>query len=163
MHKIDEIIRNLKNYQSPLFKAYNGIIESKITEFQKKIDFELPIDFMSFLKITNGAIILYETIYGIYDETNPNDLYRNYLTEKNEVGNPIPKYFLPIYPDGYGNHYCLCLQNNMHNSFGEVIFWQHDMNNNKTNVIASSFTNFLYDLYCDITKEYNYDGTERSI
>jgi cell wall assembly regulator SMI1 len=165
MDKLLFILSQLSNYKSPLFKMYEAAKSENIDVLEKKIGYFLPKDFKDFLLLTNGAIVLCEDIYGIYNNNKPFDLYSNYLIEKNEVGNPIREGFLPIYPDGFGNHYCLNLNEVSLNSGAcNVIFWQHDheySNDESPEIEASSFTVFLEKLLKEISENYNYDGTEK--
>jgi len=165
MEYIRNLILQLSNYVDPLFKSFEGIEKVEITKFEDKLGFLLPSDFKSFLNISNGAVILYENIYGIYNNNKPFDLFENYLLEKNEVGNPIREYYLPIYPDGMGNHTCLDLGSlSPDGKRCNIIFWQHDrqyLKNEQPDIDAKSFTMFLEDLLNELNEYYNYDGTEK--
>ncbi|SRR5258706_2594346 len=165
MSDLLEITSKLSNYKSPLFKSYEGANSACINKLEEKLLYSIPKDFREFLLITNGAIILHEDVYGINEENEAFDLYENYLVEKNEVGNPIRDCYLPIYPDGMGNHNCLDLKAlSEDGKICNVIFWQHDRfyeSDEQPDIDADSFTQFLGNLLKRIEKEYNFDGTEK--
>lgn len=160
-----ETIRELKKYDRSVCELYEGIAISKIENLEKKLLFKLPNDFKLFLSVSNGADILCQDLYGIDKMVSGNDLYKRYVIEKDEMGNPIRDYYLPIYPDGMGNHNCLDLRSI--SADGEkcnVIFWQHDRlysDNDQPDIDANSFTEYLESLLKEISETYNYDGTEK--
>jgi len=160
-----EILIELKKYSSPNCKLYPGCNKENIIEFERKLKYILPSDFKEFLYTTNGAIINCHEIYGIKNGIPALDLFDNYLFETKEAGNPMPDYYLPIYPDGMGNHNCLDLKNlSTDRKTCNVIFWQHDRLysvNEPPELDADSFTRFLENLLKDMLDNYNYDGTEK--
>ena len=163
--KLDDIIKELRKYDRSNFVSYEGSNLEQIEELEKRLKFDLPTDFRNFLLISNGAVVNCHNIFGIVPDKPFNDLYGNYIFEKDEVENPIHDYLLPIYPDGMGNHNCLDL--NTISADGEtcnVIFWQHDWfykPNEQPDIDANSFTEFLENLLKEISKRYNYDGSDK--
>lgn len=159
------ILEKLKKYPSPIFKSIKGLNNIEIDNLEQKLKYQLPKDFKEFLLITNGAIINCHEVFGIVTDKPFEDLYGNYLFEKEEVENPKREYLLPIYPDGMGNHNCLDLSTLSED--GEtcnVIFWQHDWfykPEEQPDIDANSFTEYLEKLLIEITEQYNYDGTEK--
>ncbi len=160
-----KILEEFSKFSSPNFRTYAGCNYDQILELEKKLNYHLPTDFKNFLLSTNGAIINCHELYGIKTGIPAEDLFDNYFFETKEAGNPMPDYYLPIYPDGMGNHNCLDLKSL--SSDGEtcnVIFWQHDLiynNNTRPGIDASSFTEFLENLLKEISEQYNFDGSEK--
>jgi cell wall assembly regulator SMI1 len=162
---LSEILEGLKKFNTPNCKLYPGSNQEEINELERIIKYRLPLDFKQFLLISNGASINCHELYGIKNGIPNEDLFDNYIFETKEAGNPMPNYYLPIYPDGMGNHNCLDLQSL--STDGEkcnVIFWQHDRfysEDEQPDIDAGSFTQFLQNLLNDMKENYYYDGTER--
>ena len=162
---LSEILEELKKFSSPICKTYSGCCQEEINELEIKIKYLLPLDFKKFLLISNGAIINCQELFGIRIENKFEDLFDNYIFETKEAGNPMPNYYLPIYPDGMGNHNCLDLNSlTPDGKYCNVIFWQHDRlysEDKQPDIDASSFTQFLENLLKEIYEQYNDDGTEK--
>lgn len=163
MKTLNEVLSELNKFDKSLYGFYEGAGLDLISKFEKKINYDLPIDFKEFLVFSNGANILFETIMGVDTRELQFDLYSTYLLERDESGNPIPGYLLPISPNGRGDHYCLDLTSLSDNKETcKVVFWQHDYNDINTIpvVAAISFYDFLFEIITDFLKYNNYDGTE---
>jgi cell wall assembly regulator SMI1 len=163
--KLAEIIEELKKYDSSIYTFYEGAKLDSVTELEKKLGFKLPDDFKEFLLISNGASIRGGTIYGIREDKKSEDLYGNYIWEKDESENPIPDYLLPMCPDGMGNHECLDLKSiTPDGETCNVIFWQHDWfykPEDQPDTDAHSFAEYLEKLVKNLSKRFNYDGSEK--
>ncbi len=163
--KLKNIIEEFKKYSSPNFSGYPGTREEEIIKLEKEIKYKLPDDLKEFLQISNGAVINCHELYGIKSGIPSEDLLDNYIFETKEAGNPMPDYFLPFYPDGMGNHECLDLKSlSQDGNTCSVVFWQHDRSyepDEKPDIDARSFTEYLEYILKEIEKEYNYDGSEK--
>ena len=163
--KLTEIISELKKYDKSVFVYHHGADELAIADLEKKLNYKLPIDFIEFLMFSNGALIDCQDLYGIKNGVPDEDLFDNYIFETKEAGNPMPAYYLPICPDGMGNHNCLDLKSLSPDSEKcNVIFWQHDrsyLDNEQPDIDADSFSQFLESLLKELSENYNYDGTEK--
>jgi cell wall assembly regulator SMI1 len=163
---LSEILEGLKKFNSPICELYPGCSQIEILELERKIENKLPLEFKNFLLISNGAIINCHELFGIRNGKKFEDLFGNYLFEKNEVENSIRDYYLPIYPDGMGNHNCLDLKSlTPDGKYCNVIFWQHDRlysDDEQPDIDANSFTQFLENLLKEIYEQYNDDGTEKN-
>lgn len=153
-----EILTELEKFNSPDFKSFNGVASKEIEELEEKINLKFPNDFIFFLKNTNGVLINCQNIYGINPEKPNEDLFENYKFETKEAGNPMPKYLLPIYPDGMGNHNCLDLKSiSEDGNFCNVVFWQHDRfytHSEKPDIDAKSFTDFFENLLKNLKEQF---------
>ena len=162
---LSEVLSELEKFSSPNCKLYTGCSQKEIIELENKVKYKLPLDFKNFLLISNGAIINCHELFGIRNGKKFDDLFGNYFFEKNEVENPIRDYYLPIYPDGMGNHNCLDLKSlTPDGKYCNVIFWQHDRfysKDEQPDIDANSFTQFLENLLKEMLENYNYDGTEK--
>src|SRR5215211_7679514 len=125
MPAIQELIEQLELFSSELIDLKEPIDQEKILEFEKKLNFNLPNDYKTFLKKHNGLTLIGLTIYGIDNSMGANSLEKSYLFEHFEVDNPMPEYLVPFSPDGAGNHYCFDLRA-CNNESCKIIFWQHD-------------------------------------
>lgn len=162
---LNEIITVFKKYDESIFVPYEGINGKEIKILEIKLKQKLPNEFKQFLLISNGASINCHELYGIKNGISTEDLFDNYIFETKEAGNPMPNYYLPIYPDGMGNHNCLDLKSlTPDGKYCNVIFWQHDRlysEDKQPDIDASSFTQFLENLLKEIYEQYNDDGTEK--
>ncbi len=162
---VEELFNEFSKFESPIFKGYKDVVLVDIFNLEVKLGLKLPSDFKRFLMISNGALIDCQYLYGIKNEEPAEDLFDNYIFETKEAGNPMPAYYLPMYPDGMGNHNCLDLKSlSQDGEKCNVIFWQHDRlysDNDQPDIDANSFTQFLENLLKELTENYNYDGTEK--
>ncbi len=160
-----DIIYELKKYDKSVCELNEGISISKIENLEKELLYKLPNDFKAFLSVSSGADILCQYLYGIKDEEPAEDLFENYIFETKEAGNPMPAYYLPMYPDGMGNHNCLNLKSlSQDGEKCNVMFWQHDRlysDNDQPDIDANSFTQYLENLLKELSENYNNDGTEK--
>ena len=133
-------------------------------DFENEIQYKLPKDFKYFIKEFNGFSLNGTEVNGIGKEFMKTSLDELYNFEHNEVENPMPKYFMPFSPDGYGNHYCIDLSRN-ENEICPIVFWQHDCNYENMDEVETcnqSFTEWIDEVMIEWTlEEYNYDGTEK--
>jgi cell wall assembly regulator SMI1 len=161
MTSMDEILNEIQRYSGGLRRIYPGAQESAIESFEKYTSLRLPEDFRQFLMRCNGFSIMSDVLYGIHPENEAIDLLSNYFWERNESGNPIYRFLVPIMPDGQGNNYCLDLSRGGH-SQATVVFWQHDydyeFHSEIPDIVAHDFLSFLRDTLADIRDEYDYDG-----
>lgn len=165
MYNLTKVISELKKFDVSLCAFYPGCSFTAIENLEAQLNFKLPDDFKQFLGQSNGARILYEEIYGIDTTNDARDLYANYKFETENSENPIPRHFLPIYPNGRGDHYCIDLTSFSNDAkLSTIIFWQHDYhynNNESPEITSNSFTEFLEDLLNDLNEEYNFDGSDK--
>jgi cell wall assembly regulator SMI1 len=163
MSTLEQIIDEIKTFDSSLYHFYDGAMLDSISGLEKKLRYKLPKDFKEFLLLTNGADTYGGEIYGIREGKKYEDLYGNYIAEKDEVDNPIREYYLPITPDGMGNHECLDLKSiSPDGKTCNVIFWQHDWfyePEDQPDIDAHSFTEYLENVLKNISNNYNCDGS----
>ncbi len=162
---LEKIVSELKKYSEAFSVLYPGIDENEIIELEKKINFKLPKEFKDFISIINGFQIKSDMVYGIHKDIKYLDLFSTYIFEKDEVGNPIYDYLLPVYPDGFGNHYCLDLKSiDKKGLTCPVVFWQHDYeytSDDLPDIDCNSFTEFMWKLLQEIKEFMDYDGTRK--
>jgi hypothetical protein len=163
----DEILNTyeeLLKFSNSILNLESPIIDSRIEDFEKKIEYKLPKDFKYFIKKNNGFSLSVTEVYGIGKEFSNSSLDEIYDFEHNEVGNPMPKYFLPFSPDGFGNHYCIDLSRN-ENEICPIVFCQHDCNYENISEVETcnkNFVEWINEVMIEWTLgEYNFDGTEK--
>ncbi|MGY3055754.1 cell wall assembly regulator SMI1 [Pedobacter sp. UYEF25] len=163
----DEILNTyneLTKFSDSLLNFESKILDSRIEYFENKIGYNLPKDFKYFIKKSNGFSLNGTEVNGIGDEFLNSSLDKLYDFEHNEVGNPMPKYFMPFSADGYGNHYCIDLSRT-ENEICPIVFWQHDCNYKNISEVETCNNNFVEwvnKVMIEWTlEEYNYDGTEK--
>lgn len=162
---INKIVCELKKYSESLCTLYPGVDENEIIELEKKINFKLPKEFKDFLSIINGFEIMSDMVYGIHNNNKGIDLFSNYIFEKDEVGNPIYDYLLPIAPNGRGDHYCLDLKSIDRMGLEcHVVFWQHDYEytyEKLPEIDRNSFTEFIWKILQEVEELIDYDGNDK--
>src|SRR5687767_4094816 len=155
MRTIEELIQQLELFSPGLIDLQPPTDEASILKFEKKLGFQLPKDYKTFLKVHNGLSLMGITIYGIDNGSLSFSLEKCYVFEHDEVDNPMPQYIVPFSPDGGGNHYCFDLRTcNLESR--EIVFWQHDFiyNDELTpDVVNSSFADWVEEVVIDWTLE----------
>jgi len=163
--KISTTFNELMKFSNSILRIENSITDNRIEIFEEKIGYKLPKDFKYFIEKCNGFTLLCTQVNGIGIEFEESSLDKIYEFEHFEVGNPMPKEYLPFSPDGFGNHYCIDLSNCI-NDICSVVFWQHDFEyKNKTEVETcnESFIDWVNEVMIEWTlDEFNYDGTEKN-
>ena len=159
MNTLENIIAEIKKIDNEISTIYLGINEIKINDLEDRLGMKFPKEFKDFLNLCNGFEIMSDKIYGIHPEDKNLDLFSNYMWEKEESGNPIYKYLLPISPDGFGNHYCLDLTTLDENKETcKIVFWQHDFYYSESeapDLECETFLEFLIELVNDIKESIN--------
>lgn len=162
--KISITYKNLLKFSDSILTLGNPILDNRIEEFENIIGYKLPKDFKWFIEKNNGFSLLGNEVNGLGEEFLNTSLDKVYNFENSEVENPMPKYFLPFSPDGYGNHYCLDFSR-IENEICPIVFWQHDFkyeNLTEVETCNDSFVEWVNEVLIEWTlEEYNYDGTEK--
>lgn len=156
-------MKELSKFSADLLYLAPQITDSRLELFEKQIGYELPSDFKYLLKKHNGISLCGVEILGLDTALRGSSLDEVYKFEHFDVGNAMPKIFMPFSPDGYGNHYCLDLSR-LEEGFCPVVFWQHDADYETHDVETcnESFISWVKEVMIDWTLEdYNYDGTEK--
>lgn len=171
MITIDMIIAEINRYDDKVILTFPGVKSDEVEELEKKLGYTLPTNFGAFLMSCNGFELLSDIMYGIHTDEilditiRAMDLYKNYIWEKDEVGNPIWSHLLPIAPNTRGDHYCLDLKTLTEDKREcKVIFWQHDHEFSKDDpppVDSETVLEFLWKLLQEIKEIISYDGTDK--
>ena len=138
----DNILNQLNKFSDNILFLGDPITDNRLIEFERKVGFELPIDFKYILSIHNGFSLSGTEVLGLDKRFRGSSLENIYDFEHLEVSNPMPKEFLPFSPDGAGNHYCLDLSR-LVNYLCPVIFWQHNTLYSAKDDIETCNNNFI--------------------
>ncbi|WP_162428204.1 SMI1/KNR4 family protein [Pontibacter pudoricolor] len=161
--EIEMILKELYSFSNKILFLGNKITDKRLELFEKKISFDLPLEFKLVLKRHNGFSLAGTAVVGIGEEFKEASLDKLYDFEHLEVGNKMPREFLPFSPDGRGNHYCLDLSKNNGNTC-PVVFWQWDYDyKNKDEIETSnlSFLDWVREVMIEWTLDvYDYEGNE---
>lgn len=163
MNAINEVITELKRFSSRIITINEGVIETKIHEFEEQHHITLPHDYKILLRWSNGLCLMGTSVFGIYDDTVFSSLGGSYKLEHFEVGNEMPLHLVPFSPDGGGNHYCFDM-NQCDEASCKVVFWQHDLSYDETapEVVNNNFKEWVQEVVIDWTlEEYDYEGNEK--
>ncbi|RZL45440.1 MAG: DNA gyrase subunit A [Variovorax sp.] len=160
----DQLIEELNKFDKSLINIGPAIKDQRLREFEEKIGFELPLDLKYFLTINNGVNLMGIEILGLDEVYQGSSLDSTYQFEHFEVDNEMPLHYLPISPDGMGNHYCLDLPK-LKDGVCPVVFWQHDYayeNLEEVETCNPNFMDWVQEVVLDWTlQDYNYDGSEK--
>ena len=163
-NSILNIYNELLRFSTSILNLEDSIIDNRIEDFEHNIEQKLPKDFKCLLKKHNGFSLNGTEVYGIGKEFGEISLDKIYDFEHNEVENPMPKFFLPFSPDGFGNYYCIDLSRT-ENEMSQIVFWQHDCeyeNIEEVETCNINFAEWINEVMIDFAlEEYNYDGTEK--
>ena len=113
---IENLITKIQTLKDEYVSYFKPLDEASIQLYENKLSFNLPEEYLKFLKFSNGIIISGDEMLGI--NNGQFDLIRAYDIEHYEVRFPMPKYIIPFAPDGGGNYYCFDASNN-----NRIIFW----------------------------------------
>ncbi|MBM7542021.1 SMI1/KNR4 family protein [Amphibacillus cookii] len=151
-----------------------GFNENELIAFSEKIGYELPNDYIEFLRHHNGGYVknsistyykngeqkfILTSMFGLGSD---DDLINQFETYKNR----IPNTCIPIGRDAGGNLVCLNLSEV---KYGYVYFWDHEeefkyeegkIAINDLYFIADSFKEFLNSIERDSIKESEVEGYE---
>jgi len=157
-------INKLKEFSTLILHLGEPILDDRLLKFEQKINFKLPNDFKEFLTQHNGFSLTSTEVNGIGNEFRDSSLDKLYDFEHFEVGNPMPKEFVPFSADGFGNHYCLDLSRiNIDNC--AIVFWQHDFEYETLDEVETCYNSFIEwveeVMILWTLEEYKYDGSEK--
>ncbi|RFZ90881.1 SMI1/KNR4 family protein [Mucilaginibacter conchicola] len=162
--RCNQLIEELSRFDASMTEIGPAIKDHRLREFEKQIGFELPLDLKYFLTVNNGVSLMGVEILGLDEVNQGQSLNEVYQFEHFEVDNKMPMHYLPISPDGMGNHYCLDLPK-LENGLCPVVFWQHDYEYASLDEVETCNPNFMewvQEVVIDWTlMDYNYDGSEK--
>lgn len=161
----ESVFVELMKFSASIIDVGKPINDSRLEQFEKTIQYELPIDFKFFLKKINGFSLMGTAVFGIDSEYRDSSLDKIYEFEHNHVENKMPLQLLPFSNDGRGNHYCLDLNSLDSSNLCRVVFWQWDFEYESVDNIEicnESFCEWVKEEMIEWTlEEYNYDGSNK--
>ena len=155
---INDAIEHLKYFSEDVIEFFSHIDIYHIISVEDKLEMKLPQDYIDFLLITNGVLLMGEEILGISISEGNYGLIETYYFEHFEVENPMPKELIPFSPDGFGNHYCFDIINE------NIVLWEHDCDYNtyQPKVVCNTLGQFIQNEIIDnILKEYDFKGNKK--
>jgi cell wall assembly regulator SMI1 len=165
MDTIYSVINEILKFSTRVLTVKDGVTEGEIRAFEEKYNLNLPNDYKTFLKRTNGLDLMGAIVYGINDESVYMSLDRAFKIEHYEVDNEMPIYLIPFSPDGGGNHYCFD-STRCDGESCKVIFWQHNRSYTEENppeMVNDSFAAWAKEVLVDWTLEdYDYNGNKNA-
>lgn len=146
-----------------LRKDFGGGTIEKIQNFESKMGYRFPLDYLEFLKNNNGGFPQ-KKVFLINDAQGQDslsvffgvDLANNYISIDylyENFGDRFPNGVIPIGEDPGGNYVCINLSDE---SYGRIYFYDNEIENENDDgkltwdnlyLIAASFTEFLEKLH----------------
>jgi cell wall assembly regulator SMI1 len=124
-----------------------GATFQEMANVEDALGVTLPQTYKDFLRRYGWARFSHHELYGVgLDVPKHLQLARNTLSERHEMGPPLPPSLIPVMNDGAGNHYCLETSQLVK---GEcpVVFWDHELGRDQEPVaVSSTFEDWLLNL-----------------
>lgn len=121
-----------------------GVTEESIAEVENALEVRIVGGYRLFLRrfgwLKSPSLELNGLGHGVPHHL---ELLRVTLSERHEMGPPLPRFLLPLWNDGLGNNYCLDTSSV---AAGEspIAFWDHELDEDQEiDQVASSFQEWL--------------------
>lgn len=118
---ITDVIERLKEFPEEALDWNAPTDMQRLQDFEREFNIELPHEFVTLLKETNGFSPEGFEVIGFSTPDYKYGLEETYQDEHFEMGNPMPAHLVPFSPDGFGNHYCFDVKSH------HIVFWEHDV------------------------------------
>lgn len=127
----------------------NPIIQKDIDDFEAKFNIRLPQNYKKLLLRFNGGIPSEDCIYiegeegsigGFYSLTGNEALLENVIADFQLIEDIIPKNYVPIAYDAFGNPYCISIDKK---NYGEIFCWFLDTGDEEGTFVANTLEEFL--------------------
>lgn len=142
---IDSIIQRIQDFKEEYVECFDPISDDALQLAQENIPIQLPEDYISLLRFSNGISICGDEVLGINHK--PFDLIKAYKTEHEATQVPMPSHIVPFAPDGRGNYYCFDIKQD-----NEIVFYTSNYNYSETNkpeVVNSDFCDWFNEVMID--------------
>lgn len=128
-----------------------GASDASVREAQRLIEVELPNSFLAFLNKYGWGGVEYIELFGLGDDVPDHlNLVAVVNSERNEMNPRLPKSFIPVLNDGFGNLYCLDTSA-MKEGECPVVFWNHELPpDQRPEIVAQNFLLWVNDLLNDL-------------
>ncbi|MFJ1430338.1 SMI1/KNR4 family protein [Capnocytophaga canimorsus] len=139
-----QIFNTINAFKEEYVELFPPISDEEIKQLETILNVNLPNDFLTFLKFSNGIAIAGDEVLGFGNKNN--DLIAVYEREHNEVQYPMFEYIIPFAPDGGGNFYCFDKNNN------NIVFWVSNYqytDNDKPEIVYKSFKMWFQEVMID--------------
>lgn len=135
------VLRDLRRVRD--LECGEGATEEQILRAERTLSLKFPESYRRFIRTYGWASFGSYEVFGLGKDIPKHlDLLTITLWERNESGNPLPLWLLPIYNDGGGNLVCIDCREGQ--SQGTVIAWYHDELSEGPDQIGRSFDDWLY-------------------
>ena len=142
---IDSIIQRIQSFKDKYVECFAPISNNALLFAQENIPIQLPEDYISLLRFSNGISICGDEVLGIGNK--PFDIVKAYKTEHEATQMPMPSHIVPFAPDGRGNYYCFDTKQN-----NEIVFYTSNYNYSETDkpeVVNSDFCDWFNEVMID--------------
>ena len=142
---IDSIIQRIQSFKDKYVECFAPISNNALLFAQENIPIQLPEDYISLLRFSNGISICGDEVLGIGNK--PFDIVKAYKTEHEATQVHMPSHIVPFAPDGRGNYYCFDTKQN-----NEIVFYTSNYNYSETDkpeVVNSDFCDWFNEVMID--------------
>jgi len=162
--KIEETYNHLRRFNEFPLTLGEPILDNRLEEFENKYGIKLTSEFKYIYRKHNGFGLSGVEVMGLGEEFRGGSLDKYYEMMHKYFQNFIPKEFVPISRDGWGNYYCLDLSR-CTSKICPIVFWQHDYEYSVLSDIETcnnSFAEWIDEVMIDWTlQEYDYEGSRK--
>lgn len=137
----------IENMQAHFPYSYGSpASEAEINGAQRRLHVIFPPSYRWFLS-TFGSCFWPDYIFGLGEGLLPGQNVVNVtMRERTEVEPSLNEQLIAVSPDGWGNHYCVCTNDDPDDE-GSVVLWKHELNSDQVlDPKYPSFLDFLEDL-----------------
>lgn len=121
-----------------------GASEGSIAEIENSLGVRIVGGYRSFLRCFGWISVGSIEVNGVGPDVPSHlDLLKITLSERYEMGPPLPLFLLPLLNDGAGNNYCLDTASTVGGD-NPVVFWDHELDSDQeSEQVSPSFHDWL--------------------
>ena len=128
---------------TPGCEIAGGVPDAAVRDAQTRLGVEFPDDLRDYLRILGQLSIGSDEFFGLGPAVPPYlDITQATLSERHSFRPYIPVGLVPLFNDGFGNHYCIVVADGL--AKGSVVFWDHELGEGQTpDTVAQDLTSWL--------------------
>lgn len=162
MQPIEDIVAELLKFSEDILELHNPAKEGDIRQFELEHQLQLPQDYRTLLRTTNGFALMGTEVYGVSQQGRMS-LAQVYHIEHYLVAVPQYTYLVPFCNDGQGSFYCFDTSAITQGGLScDIVFWESNYQyslDDQPEKTHDSFANWVQECVINWTLEdYDYKG-----